>query len=199
MNLAVAKTETDLIRLERFKSTQVHFLSSIRRSASLHQSFITLTDSPPLLAFSFSLVIFTLNSKRSSFTNHFLLSLFAPTSVNYPASWPNSRFLSQCHFHPCHSPSLHSCTPVSLKKPPTVIAVWHALYRHSKSRYSSSFILFILYGEIIIIFIIAIIIIIIAPRVLFSRPEPLRPNVWLNSVPATLLIQFHTIDRTGTV
>jgi len=45
--------------------------------------------------------------------------------------------------------------PVSVNQPLTVIAVWQALYRHSKSPHSSPFI-FILCGEIIIIIIIII-------------------------------------------
>jgi len=58
-----------------------------------------------------------------------LYSLFAPASVSSLASWPGSRFSSNCHchfhLHCCHSSSPQSFTPVSVNKPPT--AVWQAL------------------------------------------------------------------------
>ena len=47
-----------------------------------------------------------------------------------------------------------SYTPVSVKKPPLVIAAWQALYRHYKSPHSFSFLVFFIVSEEIIIIII---------------------------------------------
>jgi len=51
-------------------------------------------------------------------------------------------------FSLCRSFSPRSSTPVSVNKPPSVLAAWQALYRHSKSPHSSSFTM--LSGAIII-------------------------------------------------
>jgi len=40
------------------------------------------------------------------------------------SSWPGSRFSSHSHFHRRHSSSPRSFIPVSVNKPPIVIAVW---------------------------------------------------------------------------
>ena len=52
-------------------------------------------------------------------------------------------FSSHCHFHSVIHPHLvHVRHAVSVKKPPLVIAAWHALNRHSKSPHSFSFLVF---------------------------------------------------------
>jgi len=91
--------------------------------------------------------------------NPFLLSLVCTNSCRF--SGPLTLltvFISQS-FSPCRSFSHRSSTPLSVKKPPSVIAAWQALCRsdcrHSKSPHWSSFTM--VSGAIIIIIIIIII------------------------------------------
>jgi len=71
-------------------------------------------------------------------------------SVLWPLDLANF-FISQS-FSLCRSFSPRSSMPVSVNKPPSVLAAWQAFYRHSKSPHSSS--LTTVSGEIIIIIII---------------------------------------------
>jgi len=114
---------------------------SLRR---LHRSALLLI----LLYLPCPRISFTLNSKLFSL-NNFLLSLVYTNSCRL--SGPLTLltvFISQS-FSPCRSFPHRSSTPVSVNKPPSVIAAWQALCKHSKSPHWSS--LTMISGAIIII------------------------------------------------
>lgn len=77
---------------------------------------------------------FTLKSTLFFFSNLFLLSLFYPTSAfsGLPTMLTVFISLSFSLFNIIHLHLIHFM-PVSVNKPPTVLALWQALYRHSKS------------------------------------------------------------------
>jgi len=86
--------------------------------------------------------------------NPFLLSLVCTNSCRLSGLSTLLTVFISCaqSFSPCRSFPHRSSTPVSVNEPPSVIAAWQALYRHSKSPHWSSFTM--VSGAIIIIIII---------------------------------------------
>ena len=69
------------------------------------------------------------------------------TPVGSLAPWPSLLFSSHCQFHSFIHSHLVSSTPVSVKKPPSVIAAWQALFWHSKSPHSFHYFLHSTWGN----------------------------------------------------
>jgi len=106
---------------------------SLRR---LHHSALLLIL---LLYLPCSRISFTLNSKRFSLNNPFFLSLVCTNSCRFSGPLTLLTVFIPQSFLLCRSflPRSSIC-PVSVNKPPSVIAAWQALYRHSKSPHWSS-------------------------------------------------------------
>jgi len=83
-------------------------------------------------------ISFTLNSKLFSLNNPFLLSLVCTNSCRFSGPYDLVNVFIWQSFSLCRSFSPHSSSPVSLNKPPSVLATWQALCRHSKSPHWSS-------------------------------------------------------------
>jgi len=144
-------------RLKLTDRSFIHHAPVLWNSLPIHlrqpipHCFLPSTTYPtPLLVFPLSSL--TLILKPFFFSNYFLLSLLPPTIVRSLASWPGSLFhliaISLLSFIPTSFIYAIVCELASCS---AVIAVWHALYRYSKSAHSSHLLKSLLLGRLLLI------------------------------------------------